>query len=97
MYKIKVPFFYFSFRFEENSTKIAEFRASYGGMGPTTRLATKSNALMIGKDWNPNTLREMTDSLSEGFGSNFFTKSFTVFLRFDRKLNFYLKVLINKE
>ena len=69
-------FFYFSFRFEDNSTKIAEFRASYGGMGPTTRLATKSNALMIGKDWNPNTLREMTDSLSEGFGSNFFYEKF---------------------
>ena len=45
-------------------------------MGPTTRLATKSNALMIGKDWNPNTLREMTDSLSEGFGSNFFHEKF---------------------
>lgn len=79
MKKIEDPFFYFSFRFQENSTKIAEFRASYGGMGPTTRLATKSNALMIGKEWNPNTLREMTDSLSEGLGSKIFYENFYVF------------------
>ena len=34
---------------------------------------------MIGKEWNPNTLREMTDSLSEGLGSKIFYENFYVF------------------
>ena len=57
----------FFVEFDKNSTKVKQFRAAYGGMGPTTRLAVKSNPLMKNQQWTDEVLNKMTDSLAAEF------------------------------
>ena len=57
----------FFVEFEPNSTKVKHFRASYGGMAPTTKMATKTNSRAIGLEWDDNLLRLLTDSFSAEF------------------------------
>lgn len=57
----------FYVEFEEKSTKIKQFRAAFGGMGPTTRLAVKTNPTLAGQNWDEQTLNRVTDSLAEEF------------------------------
>jgi xanthine dehydrogenase/oxidase len=52
--------------FEPNSLVIKTFRASYGGVGPTTRLA-KSADKFIGLEWNEKLLTEMSEALQSEF------------------------------
>ncbi|CAG5113950.1 Oidioi.mRNA.OKI2018_I69.chr2.g8039.t1.cds [Oikopleura dioica] len=52
--------------FEPESLVIKTFRASYGGVGPTTRLA-KSADKFIGAEWNEKLLAEMSEALEKEF------------------------------
>ena len=57
----------FYVEFEPSSDKIKKFRAAYGGMGPTTRLAIITNPEMVGRNWSEETLEFATDSLGKEF------------------------------
>ena len=57
----------FYVEFEPGTNKIKTFRAAYGGMGPTTRLAVATNPEMMGQSWSEETLEFATDSLSKEF------------------------------
>ena len=57
----------FYVEFKPGSTEIKQFRAAYGGMGPTTRLAVATNPGMIGRNWSEETLEFATDSLGNEF------------------------------
>lgn len=59
----------FNVQFEGN--KVIKSKLCYGGMGPTTLLASKSSKMLLGKHWNHETLSTVFHSLCEEFNLEF--------------------------
>nr|AOE46690.1 xanthine dehydrogenase [Drosophila bipectinata] len=50
-------------RFEPKSNVVEEISVAFGGMAPTTVLAPKTSALMVGREWNHQLVETVAESL----------------------------------
>ncbi|KAL3465222.1 Molybdopterin-binding domain of aldehyde dehydrogenase-domain-containing protein [Aspergillus heterothallicus] len=87
---------------EKNEYKISSITLAFGGMAPTTVLATKTAAALAGKPWNESTLSLALDSLLSDFplpfsvpgGMASYRRTLTVslFTRFFHHINSLLNI-----
>ncbi|XP_069464775.1 xanthine dehydrogenase/oxidase-like isoform X2 [Ambystoma mexicanum] len=52
-------------RFKDGSNQVEEMQLSYGGMAPTTALAKRTCAALIGREWNESLLQDACQLLAE--------------------------------